>query len=357
MRKVTLLLLAIFLASVVWGNKGYGADKSDAKQADKEYDATETIMHHIKDSHSWHLFDRTDKHGEKHAVSLPLPVILWYNGHLDFFMSSEFQHGHANVTKGDREYALHHDKVYVVKDGNETYSLQEHVQPIDFSITKIVAGMMFSALLLLVVFIPMARRYKKGQQIPKGISGFMEPIVLFIKDDIAIPNIGENKYQKFLPYLLTVFFFIWFNNMLGLIPIIPGGANVTGNIAVTMTLAVFTMIITNVNGNKNYWKHVFATPGVPKWLAPIMIPVELIGIISKPFALMVRLFANITAGHIIVLSLVSLIFIFKSAMIGFVTVPMVLFMDLLELMVALLQAYIFTILSALFIGMAVQEHH
>ena len=202
----------------------------------------------------------------------------------------------------------------------------------------------------------MARKYKKGNLVPSGLQGFLEPIVLFIKEDIAIPNIGEHKFHRFLPYLLTVFFFIWINNMLGLVPFFPGGANLTGNIAVTMTLAVFTLIITNTSGSKTYWGHVFAPP-VPKWLWFIMIPVEMIGVLSKPFALMIRLFANITAGHIIVLSLVSLIFIFKTVWISPASIVFVLFMDVLELLVAILQAYIFTLLSALFIGLAVHEHH
>jgi len=165
--------------------------------------------------------------------------------------------------------------------------------------------------------------------------------------------------MRYTPYLLTVFFFILINNLIGIVPFFPFGSNLTGNIAVTLTLAVFTMIIVNFSGNKGYWRHVFATPGVPIWLLPIMIPVEIIGILAKPFALMVRLFANITAGHIVVLSLVSLIFIFKSLMLSPVSIAFVIFMDVLELLVAALQAYIFTLLTALFIGMAVQEaeHH
>jgi F-type H+-transporting ATPase subunit a len=181
---------------------------------------------------------------------------------------------------------------------------------------------------------------------------------LFVRDDIAISNLGEHRYEKFMPYLLTVFFFILINNLMGLIPFPPPfGANVTGNIAVTLTLALFTFFITQINGSKTYWKHIYATPGVPVWLLPIMFPVELIGMFTKPFALMVRLFANITAGHIIVLSLVSLIFIFKSLAVAPVSILFVIFMDCLELLVAFLQAYVFTLLSALFIGLAVKEEH
>jgi len=348
------MLLANFLFA--------GNDSNEASKPEKEeYDATAVIMHHIKDSHYWTLFELKDKvTGEEHPVAFALPVIVFGNGHLDVFMSSAFNHEKTPVKKGDREYILYHDQIFLANNGALEFNGEHHPvnpKPLDLSITKNVASMMLVSFLLLLIFIPMARQYKKGILVPKGIMGFFEPIVVFIKEDIALPNIGEKKYEKYLPYLLTVFFFIWFNNLIGLIPLFPGGANVTGNIAVTMILAVFTMVITNVSGNKNYWKHIFATPGVPIPLLIIMIPVELISILSKPFALMVRLFANISAGHIIVLSLVSLIFIFKNAYMGFVSVPFVLFMDILELLVALLQAYIFTLLSALFIGLAVQEAH
>ncbi|MCK7542225.1 MAG: F0F1 ATP synthase subunit A [Marinilabiliales bacterium] len=232
--------------------------------------------------------------------------------------------------------------------------------PLDFSITKAIFGMFVAAVILLWLMIAMARSYKKsGISAPKGLQGFFEPIILFIRDDIAIPNIGEHKYAKYMPYLLTVFFFILVNNLLGLVPIFPFGANVTGNVNVTFVLALFTFLITQFSGNRSHWRHVFAAPGVPVWLLPIMIPIEVIGLFSKPFALMIRLFANITAGHIIVLSLVSLIFIFKSVAVAPVSIFFVLFMYCIELLVAFLQAYVFTLLSALFIGMATAEaeHH
>ena len=216
--------------------------------------------------------------------------------------------------------------------------------------------MFLTVSLLIIIFTSVAAAYRKrvGKS-PKGLQSFLEPIIVFVRDDIARPNIGHD-YAKFMPYLLTVFFFILINNLLGLIPIFPGSSNVTGNIAVTFVLSLITMVIININGNKYYWKHIFA-PDVPKWMYIIMIPVELIGIVSKPFALMIRLFANITAGHIIVLSLISLIFIFKSVSIAPVSVAFVIFMDVLELLVAFLQAFIFTLLSSLFIGMAIEEHH
>ncbi len=219
--------------------------------------------------------------------------------------------------------------------------------------------MIFAALLGLFLFLSLARSYKKtGISHPKGIQSFLEPVVLFIRDDIAIPNLGEHKYEKYMPYLLSAFFFILLNNLLGLIPFPPPfGANVTGNVGVTFVLALCTFLITQFSGNKTYWKHIFAAPGVPFWLLPVMIPVELIGLVSKPFALMIRLFANITAGHIIVLSLICLIFIFDSLALAPVSIIFVVFMDCIELLVAFLQAYIFTLLSSLFIGMAVAEEH
>ena len=198
---------------------------------------------------------------------------------------------------------------------------------------------------------------KNGAVAPKGIAKFMEPLILFVRDDIAKENIKDNKHHKFLPYLTTVFFFIWINNLLGLIPIFPGGANLTGNITVTLFLALCTLFLTLIYSNKNYWTHIFATPGVPLVLLPIMIPIEIVGIFTKPFALMIRLFANITAGHIIILALISIIFINKSAYWGALSVPMALFISILEILVAALQAYLFAMLSALFIGAAVEEAH
>jgi len=231
---------------------------------------------------------------------------------------------------------------------------------LDFSMTKMVIGMLAAALLGLWLFISLSRSYKRtGISYPRGIQSFLEPVIIFIRDDVVIPNIGYKHYERFMPYLLSVFFFILINNLMGLIPFPPPfGANVTGNLALTMTLALFTFFIVQISGTKGYWRHIFATPGVPLWLLPIMVPVEVIGMVSKPFALMIRLFANITAGHIIVISLLALIFIFDSLWVSPVSVFFVVFMDCLELLVAFLQAYVFTFLSALFISLAlVEEHH
>ncbi len=275
---------------------------------------------------------------------------------LDIFSSKKLSHGHEY--KGYRleeEGELKGSIVNVNEDG----SVNGEKLLLDFSMTKTVMGLLAAALLGLWVFIALSRSYKRtGISHPKGMQSFLEPIILFVRDDIAVPNIGEHKYEKYMPYLLTVFFFILLNNLFGMIPFPPPfGANVTGNIAVTMVLALFTFFITQFSGNRHYWKDIFATPGVPFWLLPILIPVEIIGIFSKPFALMIRLFANIVAGHIIILSLVCLIFIFKSLGVAPASIFMVIFMDCIELFVAFLQAYVFTLLSALFISLAVKEEH
>ena len=343
--KTTLKSIVIFAALLATSVSLFAGSGSAEQGDEKEFDAVKVIMHHIADAHEFHILDYVDDQGVQHPVSLPLPVILLTDGHLDVFMSSAFDHGHADVVRGNRTYRLDHGHVTELSG----------LHPIDFSITKNVFSMFLSLIIILSIFISVGRTYRKGNVIPRGLASFMEPLVLFVRDDIAVPNIGK-KADKFLPYLLTVFFFIWINNLIGLVPFFPGSANLTGNISFTVTLALITFLITNLNGNKDYWKHIFATPGVPVWLAPIMIPVEVMGILAKPIALLIRLFANITAGHIIILSLISLIFIFKSVAIAPVSVGFVLFMNVLELLVAAIQAYIFTLLSALFIGMAVEEH-
>jgi F-type H+-transporting ATPase subunit a len=340
-------------------------ENGHAEAKDEEFNATESILEHISDSHEWHILTKKDGH----HVSIPLPVIL-YSKHsgLHVFSSGKIAHGHTYKgfqmgqgtievvnKKGDTvEKSLNGRVIEVDENGN----LVEAGLPLDFSITKNVSMMMLSVIILLSVFLSLAKAYKKmGISEPRGMMGFIEPVIVFIEEDVAIPNLGEDKYFRYMPYLLTIFFFILINNLMGLIPFFPFGANVTGNIAVTGVMAVFTFIITTFSGNRGYWQHIFNTPGVPFWLAPIMIPVEIIGMFTKPFALMVRLFANITAGHIVVLSLISMIFIFKSIFMSVPSLVMVIFMDLIELLVAFLQAYIFTLLSALFIGLAMPEHH
>jgi F-type H+-transporting ATPase subunit a len=328
-------------------------EEPSTNKEETQFDATSFIMDHIADSHEWHIL--TKKNGKSVAIYLPVIVYSKEKG-LDVFSSRKLAEG--NVYKGykiEEEGDLKGKIVSV----NESGEIDEKKLPLDFSMTKTVIGMLAAALIGMWLFLSLSHSYKKtGISYPKGIQRFLEPAVLFIRDDIAIPNLGIHKYEKYMPYFLSVFFFILINNLMGLVPFPPPfGANVTGNIALTFVLAACTFFITQFSGNKTYWKHIFMAPGVPWWLLIVMIPVELIGLISKPFALMIRLFANITAGHIIVLSLLCLIFMFNSIWVSPLSAFFVIFMDCLELLVAFLQAYIFTLLSALFIGMAVPEEH
>jgi F-type H+-transporting ATPase subunit a len=338
------------------------------------FNPSEFMFGHISDGYDWHLLDIGHK-----AISIPLPVIVYSKEKgLNIFWSSKFDHGHAAYNgfhigqKGEtlsRTDKKGNEKI-IELEGKivETMADGSKSLPFDISITKNIAALFFSVILILWILLSVAKAYKRNPNTaPKGLQSWIEPVILFVRDEIARPSIGEKHYGKFMPYLLTVFFFIWINNLLGLIPIPPGGANVTGNIAVTFVLAMFTFLITTFKANKAYWQHIFNTPGVPLWLKipplPIMPIVEIIGIFTKPFVLMVRLFANITAGHIIVMGFLSLIFIFgeMSPVLGsgvsIVSIAFVTFMTFLELLVAFIQAYVFTFLSALFFGMAVEEHH
>jgi F-type H+-transporting ATPase subunit a len=226
--------------------------------------------------------------------------------------------------------------------------------------------MFVSIILILSIFLSVARKYRMNAlRAPSGLQSFVEPVIVFLRDEVIKPAIGP-KYERYMPYLLSVFFFIWINNMLGLVPIPPFGANLTGNIAVTGTLALFTFFITSISGNRNYWKHIFNTPGVPAWLKlpiPLMPFVEFLGVFTKPLVLMIRLFANITAGHIIVLGFISLIYIFGQMSEGLaygvsvVSVAFNVFISIIELLVAFIQAFVFTFLSAIYFGLAVEEHH
>ncbi len=328
---------------------------------DKSFDPKEMIMHHVKDAYGFHLWD-----WDNHPVSIPLPVILWTDNGLTTFSSSEFHHdyhGEVVVEKNGGKFINLHEKVYQLDAGASTVALDDeghpknaHI-PIDISITRNVLMLFISALLLILLFTAAARRYKKSENnVPTGIAGFLEPLVVFVRDEIGIPMIGEKKYKRFMPYLLTVFFFIWVNNIFGLIPIF-NGANLSGNIAFTMVLAVITFIITTLSGNANYWKHIFWMPGVPVPMKIFLMPIEIIGMFVKPISLMIRLFANITAGHIIVLALMSLIFVFKTVAVAPVSVAFSLFIGVIEIIVTAIQAYIFTVLSALYFGMATEEAH
>jgi F-type H+-transporting ATPase subunit a len=363
------LFKIVALVIVTMLNFSYSFAENKEVKKEKEFNVGEMIMHHIKDAHEWHLFG--PEHG---GTSIYLPVILIDNG-LKVFSSSNFYHGvkdsvldeaskeymYFNKGKGAaKDYALCHEKIYKLEEGKLHFKEghPHNAKPLDFSITKNVLSLFMGTFLTLIILLSVVRFYKKnGAVAPKGVAKFLEPIIIMVRDDIAKANIDHHKYQKYVPYLLTIFFFIWFNNMLGLIPFLPGGANLTGNITVTFFLALCTLIVTVFSGNKNYWGHIFWMPGVPVPMKFFMMPIELIGIITKPFALMIRLFANITAGHIIVLALISIIFINKNVAWGGLSVPMALFISVLELLVAFLQAFLFAMLSSLFIGAAVEEAH
>ncbi len=326
-----------------------------------KFDPGKLITEHISDAYDWHLWGT----GEN-SVSVPLPVILYSTeSGLHVFMSSKFHHGH-DVYNG---FAVKKGKIVAVttESGNADEAVIDEAATAalwDISITKNVTSLFVSIFIILYLFISVAKAYRaRPGQAPRGLQGLIEPLVIFVRDDIARSSIGEKKYMKFLPYLLTVFFFIWLNNLLGLVPIFPGGANLTGSISVTLTLAAITFLIVLINGNKHYWHHIFAMPGVPGWVLFLLTPIEILGVFLRPFVLMIRLFANITAGHIIVLSFFSLIFIFgeMGAGAGFgaaiISIVFTVFMTCLELLVAFLQAYVFTLLSAIYIGAAVEEAH
>lgn len=327
----------------------------------EEFNAGTMIIDHIVDAHEWHILS----YGEKH-VSIPLPVILIFEGKIYAFMSSRFHHGHTPY-KGFKLETVGENKGKIVRVLGDTMEADPTAPlPLDLSITKNVLALFISGILICVLFISVAQAYKRrSRRAPRGVQSFLEPVILFVRD-LAKSSIGEHHYERFLPYLLTLFFFIFLNNLLGLVPFFPGGANVTGNIAVTMVMAAFTFLITTFVGNRHYWKDIFNTPGVPWWLKfpiPLMPIVEILGIFTKPFILMIRLFANITAGHIIILGFISLIFIFGNMhmalgySISVVSILFAVFMGLLELLVAFIQAYVFTLLSALYFGMATTEHH
>lgn len=342
------LICAFFSLAGLFPKSAFSQENTkDAKEVAKE-----AILEHIADSHSWPVLGKT---------SIPLPVILYTDKGFELFSSANVKEEEVNgepkrkIYQGEHyTYTAEKDKIKVV-DSNGNIDEASTKKVWDFSITRNVVSLWMSGIILLLVFLSISSAYKKrAGKAPKGLQSFLEPLIMFVRDDIAIPNMGL-KYVRFMPLLLTVFFFILINNLIGIIPFFPGGYNLTGNIAVTATLSVIILFVVNLNGNKHYWKHIFSPN--PWWLFPIMIPVEIVSIFSKPIALMIRLFANMTAGHIVALSLISLIFIFGTLWISPVSVAFVVFMDVIEVLIAFLQAYIFTLLSALFIGMAMEEHH
>lgn len=333
---IILAMFAFFSSSTLAASSSHGEEE--------KFDAGKMIVGHVSNSHGWHLWGHTE---------LALPIIIYNKTQKkwDLFSSSDFHHGTTSF------------KGYSLEGGIISHESGDNIY--DLSLTKNGAAAIICSIVLIILMLLAARNYKKrGTASPKGIASFVEPLVLFLKDDVIKPSIGKG-YMKFVPYLLSLFFFIFINNLLGLVPIFPGGANVTGNLAVTGVLAVITFLITTFNGSKDYWMHILWPPGVPTALKFLLIPIEIVGMFTKPIVLMIRLFANITAGHIIILGFFSLIFIFSemSSGVGFgvsiFSVAFTVFMSMLELLVAFLQAYVFTLLTAIFIGGAreTHEHH
>ena len=355
--KTSLKVITLFfvLATTSLFAKDPGSDKDS--NVDKGTEIKEYIQHHLQDSYDFSLFSYTKENGEHVYVGFPLPVILWDNG-LKIFSSSKFHHGETVAEVDGSFYKVHHNKIYKVNglDGKIIEDENHHAineKPLDFSLTKNVVMIFVVFTIMFFMFKKMAQGYKKNGGMPSGMGRLLEPVVIYIRDDIARPNIGEKHYRKYMGYLLTVFFFVWIVNLFGLTPI---GVNVTNNIAVTFCLALITYLITTFTAKKDYWKHIFWMPGVPVPMKIILAPIELLGTIIKPFSLMIRLYANITAGHIVLMSLIGLMFIFKSWLGSPLSFMLAFVLGILELLVAALQAYIFTMLSALYFGSAVEEH-
>lgn len=352
--------MVVALVVLLAGSGAWATERDSVSEGHSEgVNPVTIIFDHISDAHEWHIFTAGDLH-----VTVPLPVILYSRarGSWHVFMSSRFHHGHAEYEGFSLQRDGKDGPFRVVEAG-----MADAPRPLDFSITKNVVGLFFASIVLVWVFVSVARRYKRNAlEAPKGLQNALEPLILFVRDDIAVPSIGA-KADRFMPFLLTIFFFILLNNLMGLIPIFPAGANLTGNITVTMTLALFTFLMTTLNGNKHYWKDIFNTPGMPTFLKmpiPLMPIVEVAGMFTKPVVLMIRLFANMLAGHMIALVFVCLIFLFGALnqaaaySISPVSVFFVIFMTMLDLLVSFIQAYVFTMLSALYFGMATagEEH-
>jgi F-type H+-transporting ATPase subunit a len=364
---LTITLIALLTATSFASEIGQNHDtQNDGGRVNTKEEVEAYILHHIKDSHDFSLFSYTSDEGERKHFGFPLPIIIWTSEGLVTFMSSAFHHnddGHVIVEKNGLKFAKIHSKIYELEKEatsvtfDETHHATNAHKVLDFSITKSVVGVLLIGFLLLFWFSRLAKQYKT-QKIPTGFARVLEPLVIYVRDEIAKPNIGEKHYRRFTGYLLTVFFFIWVLNLAGLTPL---GFNVTGQLAVTACLAIFTLVIYTFSGTKGYWIHMLWMPGVPVLIRPVLAIIELAGaLLIKPFSLLVRLFANISAGHIVVMSLIAIMFTLKQSLgvVGATGLSFVLsfFITLIEVLVAFLQAYIFTMLSALFIGMAVEDH-
>ena len=319
-------------------------------QEEEGLDMEEYLFGHISDAYEWHIATLNGK-----EIAIPLPCIVFDHG-IHVFSSEELAHGATHeglriAAKGEPNEG----KIVRASDGS---------RPFDISITKNVLGLIFDSILLVVLILMCARWYRRHdvlKEAPTGLAGLLEPVIVMIEQDVIKDAVGP-EYRKYSPYLLTAFFFILINNLMGIFPIFPGGANITGNIAVTLVLALFTFFMVNLFGNKHYWKEIL-WPDVPLFLKaiPIMPAIEIIGMFTKPFSLMIRLFANMLAGHIMLLSTIAVIFLTAkmgpvlNGSLSFVSVLFGIFLDCLELLVAFIQAYVFTMLSSVFIGLAHQH--
>jgi F-type H+-transporting ATPase subunit a len=377
MKSFAVAVFSIFslLISVHSFSKGGEPENDSTKK--KSFNAQEVIFGHILDGHDFHFFDITHADGSKTPVGIPLPVILYSPQRgLNVFMSSKFEHGHESY-KGYRLLEEHYleklkDEGHDLKkeglsagkiipvDGNNNWD--KSVKFYDISLTRNVVQMFLALGLLVWVMITIGKRYQKGHGVksaPTGMQNLLEPVITFVRDEVAKPNLGD-KWEKYLPYLLSLFFFILINNLLGLL---PGSANVTGNIAFTLILGLISFVVILANSKTHYWHHIFNPPGMPIGVKAILVPVEFLSIFIKPMALIIRLFANMVAGHIIIICLISLIFIFAglNRYAGWGTsvfsIPFTIFIYFIEILVAFIQAYVFAMLTAVFVGQSYEKAH
>jgi F-type H+-transporting ATPase subunit a len=369
------LLVAVFSVFLLsFFNGAFAQEDSTRSGVKKTFDAKEIIFGHVLNNHDFHIIDIVKENGQLHPISIPLPVILYSKQRgWSTFMSSRFHHGEASY---DGYMLLTNEKITALKLDPTKYFAQDivavtengaidpSIKIYDVSMTRNVVQMLIALILFLWVMLAIAKKYKQGQGVvsaPKGSQSLIEPVITFVRDEVAKPNLGS-RYARYLPFLLTIFFFILINNIIGLI---PGSANVTGNIAFTAVLGIIAFVVILFSTDGHYWGHIFNPPGVPLGVKFILVPVEFISVFIKPFALIIRLFANMVAGHIIIICLISLIFIFgnMNKYAGWGTAPFsiafTIFIYLIEVLVAFLQAFIFTMLTAVFIGQAIEgkEHN
>ncbi|WP_185873357.1 F0F1 ATP synthase subunit A [Blattabacterium cuenoti] len=314
-------------------------------EKNSDINISDIIFHHISDSHNLNF-------SKKKNIYIPLPIILWNNG-LELFLSSN-----KKIFKGTNGYyRLFKENIYITnKYGTLNFinGSPSNKKPLDLSITKNVLYTFYSSILLILIFIYMKNKYNNKLKLNWKFGSLLEYIIIFIRDKIAIPYIGKNMYKKYLKFLLSLFFFILINNLLG---IIPGFPNITGNINTTFSLSLITFFITILNSKKYYWKHILWMPKAPILVKLMLAPIELISLFIRPLTLCIRLFSNIMAGHILILSFICLIFIFKNIFVIGFSIFFGSFISLLEIMVSFLQSFIFTNLSALMIGMSIKKDY